>query len=142
MVEKTNRATAGDRVGAVPSDTSSGSNQVLDLAEIVVKYTDWHDVQDGRSRLNKTKGIAMDTKRNLFYSSGRHCADSVSGVYQRTYDGKRRYIREWNKESKIEMYGMAVDDSGFLISVQKHGSGSKCLYKFHHEIDLEDIKVP
>jgi len=71
VVEKTNRATGGDGVGAVPSDTRSSSNQVLDLAEIVVKYTDWHDVQDGRSRLNKIKGIAMDTKRNLFYSSGR-----------------------------------------------------------------------
>ena len=145
VVEKTNEGKADDGVGAVPSDTKSGSNQVLDLAKIVVKKRDWYDVQDRRSRLNKIKGIAMDTKRNLFYSSGgNYFVNSVSGVYQRTYDGKRRYIREWNwsKESKIKMFGMAVDDSGFLFSVQKHGSGSKCLYKFHHEIDLEDIKMP
>ena len=142
LVEKTNRATAGDGVGAVPSDFSGSVSVILNQAETKVLYTDWHDVGDGRSRLNKLKGLAMDSKRNLFYSSGRVWANGVCGVYQRTYDGKRRYIREWNKESKIEMYGMAVDESGFLFSIQNHDSKGKCLYKFHHEVDLEDINVP
>ena len=143
VVEKTRLAGSDDGVGAVPADSSTRyTDKVLDIAEFVVKYSDWFGVRDGRSRLNRIKGIAMDTKRNLFYSSGRYWANSVSGVYQRSYDGKRRYIREWNEESKVEMYGMAVDDGGFLFSVQKHGSGSKCLYKFHHEINLEDINIP
>ena len=142
VVEKTNRATIGDGVGAVPSDSSvTYENNVLNLAEIkVMQDGDW-DVQDGRSRMNRLKGIAMDTKRNLFYSSGKVWANGVSGVYQRTYDGKTHYIREWNEESNVQMFGMAVDDSGFLFSVQKDGSGSKCLHKFHHEIDLEDLDV-
>ena len=142
-MEKTNRATKGDGVGAVPSDFSGSVSNILEEgAENVVLYENWHDVGDGRSRMNNLKGLAMDSKRNFFYSSGRHWANGVCGVYQRTYDGKRRYIREWNKESKIEMFGMAVDESGFLFSIQKHGSKGKCLYKFHHEIDLEDINVP
>ena len=143
LVEKTNLATKGDGVGAVPSDFSGSVSNILEEgAENVVLYENWHDVGDGRSRMNNLKGLAMDSKRNFFYSSGRHWANGVCGVYQRTYDGKRRYIREWNKESKIEMFGMAVDESGFLFSIQKHGSKGKCLYKFHHEIDLEDINVP
>lgn len=143
VVEKTDYGIDSDGVGAVPSDSSARyTESVLDIAEVVVKKEDWYDVQDGRSRLSLLKGTAMDTKRNLFYSSGQLFANSVSGIYQRTYDGKRRYVREWNKESKVKMFGMAVDDSGFLFSVQKDGSGSKCLHKFHHEIDLEDIKVP
>lgn len=88
------------------------------------------------------KGIAMDSKGNLFYSAQKSFyANGVSGVYQRTYDGKRRYIREWGKGKKVEMYGMAVDDSGYLYSVENIDSG-KCLYKFDHEIDLEDINIP
>ena len=143
LVEKTNRATTRDGVGVVPSDYGFSVNEILEEgAEIKVLYEDWLDVKDGRSRMNNLKGLAMDGKRNLFYSSGRFWANGVCGVYQRTYDGKRRYIREWNEESKIEMYGMAVDESGFLFSIQKHGSKKKCLYKFHHEIDLEDINVP
>lgn len=142
LVEKTNKARDGDGVGAVPSDFSGSVSVILDQAEIKVLFTDWHAVGDGRSRLNKLKGLAMDSKRNLFYSSGRVWANGVCGVYQRTYDGKRRYIREWNKESKIEMYGMAVDESGFLFSIQNHHSKGKCLYKFHHAVDLEDINVP
>lgn len=143
LVEKTNRATTGDGVGAVPSDFSGSTRKILDQgAETKVLYEDWHDVRDGRSRMNKLKGLAMDGKRNLFYSSGKVWDNGVCGVYQRTYDGKRRYIREWKNTSKIEMYGMAVDESGFLFSIQKHGSKSKCLYKFHHAIDLEDINMP
>ncbi|XP_078353071.1 uncharacterized protein LOC144637857 [Oculina patagonica] len=143
VVEKTDYSRDSDGVGAVPSDSSATPvDKVLDIAEVVVKKEDWYDVRDGRSRLSLIKGTAMDSKRNLFYSSGRLYANSVSGVYQRTYDGKRRYVREWNKESKVKMFGMAVDESGFLFSVQKDGSGSKCLHKFHHEIDLEDINLP
>ncbi|KAJ7373049.1 hypothetical protein OS493_014195 [Desmophyllum pertusum] len=143
VVEKTNYGASSDGVGAVPSDsTARNTDKVLDIAEVVVKKEDWYDVQDGRSRMGLLKGTAMDTKRNLFYSSGQRFYNSVSGVYQRTYDGKRRYVREWNKESKVKMFGMAVDDSGFLFSVQKDGSGSKCLHKYDHEIDLEDINVP
>ena len=142
VVEKTKDGNEGDGVGAVRADSSeSRSYKVLDIAEIAVMFEDWQDVQDGRARMNRLKGIAMDTKENLFYSSGRHWRNSVSGVYQRTYDGKRRYIREWDEESNVKMFGMAVDDSGFLFSVQKDGSGSKCLHKFHYEIDLEDINV-
>lgn len=143
VVEKTDYGIDSDGVGAVPSDsTAKNTDRLLDIAEVVVKNEDWYDVQDGRSRLSLLKGTAMDSKRNLFYSSGQRFANSVSGVYQRTYDGKRRFLREWNKESKVEMFGMAVDDSGFLFSVQKDGSGSKCLHKFHYEVDLEDINVP
>lgn len=36
---------------------------------------------------------------------------------------------------------MAVDEKGFLFSIQIHESSHKCLYKVHHEIDLEDINV-
>lgn len=142
VVEKTNRATIGDGVGAVPSDSSARNvNEILDIAEIKVLYAEW-GVRDGRSRMNKLKGIAMDSKRNLFYSSGgKVFANSVCGVYQRTYDGKRRYIREWNKGCDIQMFGMAVDEKGYLFSIQNHDSSRKCLYKFHHEIDLEDINV-
>lgn len=142
VVEKTKRGTVGDGVGAVPSDSSARDvNNILDIAEIKVLKADW-GLSDGRSRMNKLKGIAMDSKRNLFYSSGgKVFANSVCGVYQRTYDGKRRYIREWNEGCDIRMFGMAVDESGFLFSMQNHGS-RKCLYKFHHEIDLEDINVP
>ena len=142
LVEKTKQATIEDGVGAVPSDSRQRNvNQVLDIAEVKVYKTDWHDVSDGRSRMNQLRGLAMDSKRNLFYSSGKHWYNGVSGVYQRTADGKRRYLREWNRESNIEMFGMAVDESGFLFSVQKHGSSGRCLYKFHHDIDLEDINV-
>ena len=142
LVEKTKQATIRDGVGAVPSDSSQRNvNEVLDIAEVKVYKTDWHDVEDGRSRMNELRGLAMDSKRNLFYSSGKHWANGVSGVYQRTADDKRRYIREWNEESKIEMFGMAVDESGFLFSVQKHGSSGRCLYKFHHDVDFEDINV-
>ncbi|KAJ7350977.1 hypothetical protein OS493_037433 [Desmophyllum pertusum] len=144
VVEKTDGGAGSDGVGAVSSDsTARNTDKVLDIAEEVVKHEDWYDVQDGRSRMGLLKGTAMDTNRNLFYSSGQsRYSDSVSGVYQRTYDGKRRYVREWNKESKVKMFGMAVDDSGFLFSVQKDGSGSKCLHKYDHEIDLEGINVP
>ena len=130
-------------VGAIPSDPKGGSSNIWNIADKVVKQSDWFGL-DEHNRMNQMKGIAMDTKRNLFYSSeeGSYYSDAVSGVYQRTYDGKRRFIREWNSNSKIEMFGMAADDSGFLFSIQKDASGSKCLYKFHHEIDLEDIKAP
>ena len=58
----------------------------------------------------------MDSKRNLFYSSGgKVFANTVCGMYQRTYDGKRHYIREWNEGCDIQMFGMAVDENGFLI---------------------------
>ena len=129
-------------VVAVPSDEKSGAYNVLDLAKIKVMKKDWYDVKDSRSRINIMKGIAMDSKGNLFYSAQKGIyVNGVSGVYQRTYDGKRRYIREWGERKKVEMYGMAVDDSGFLYSVENIGSG-KCLYKFDHEIDLEDINIP
>ena len=145
VVEKIEGRGYRNGVGAVPSDSKYGSDKILEMTEIKVTKRDWYDVpsRDRRSRMNQLRGIAMDSKRNLFYSSesGRMYYDRVSGVYQRTYDGKRRYIREWNKDSKVQMFGMAVDDSGFLFSVQKLGSGRKCLYKFHHEIDLEDINV-
>ena len=128
-------------VGAVPSDEKNGALNVLDLAKIKVMNRDWDNVKDNRSRINIMKGIAMDSKGNLFYSAQKgFYARSVSGVYQRTYDGKHRYIREWDEGKKVEMYGMAVDDSGFLYSVENIGSG-KCLYKFEHEIDLEDINI-
>lgn len=39
------------------------------------------------------------------------------------------------------MFGIAVDDNGFLFSVTKLGSKGKCLLKFNHEIDFEDINV-
>ena len=144
VVEKTNMAAKGDGVGAVPSDSSARNvNEILaDIAEIKVLKANW-GVNDWRSRMNKLKGIAMDSKRNLFYSSsGKIFSNSVCGVYQRTYDGHHHYIREWDEGCDIEMFGMAVDESGFLFSLQNHGSSQKCLYKFHHEIDLEDINVP
>ena len=142
VVEKTDFGGDEDGVGAVPADTEGASDNVLDIAERVVRNSDWYDIQDRRSRMGCLKGTAMDSKRNLFYSSGGQVfANSISGVYQRTYDGKRRYIREWDN-GRVKMYGMAVDDSGYLFSVQKDGSGRKCLHQFHHEIDLEDIEVP
>ena len=143
MVEKTILEHHTDiGVGAIPCDHKGGLSNIWDIADIVVKQSDWHDLHK-HTWMNQMKGIAMDTKRNLFYSSQEYYfSNAVSGVYQSTYDGKRRFIREWNSNSKIEMFGMAADDSGFLFSLQKDGSGSKCLYKFHHEIDLEDIKAP
>lgn len=99
-MEKTNKATRRDGVGAVPSNLYGRSkNVILDEAETTVRYEDWLDVKDGRSRLNDLRGLAMDSKRNLFYSSEKHWANGVAGVYQRTYDGKRRYIAEWNEDS-------------------------------------------
>ena len=90
------------------------------------------------------KGIAMDSKHNLFYSAekGRLFYGAVAGVYGKMSDGKTHFIREWEKETKVEMFGMAADDSGFLYSVEKIGSGGKCLYKFNYAIDLEDINIP
>ncbi|CAB3995975.1 Hypothetical predicted protein [Paramuricea clavata] len=144
VIEKTYFAAADDGVGAVPSINTKTRHvlKVLDIAKPNVKVSDWNDVKDGSSRLDLIKGIAMDSKKNLFYSSGGDIfKNSVSGVYQRTYDGKRRYIREWNQGHKVKMFGMAVDDSGFLFSVQEDASGERCLHKFQHEIALEDINV-
>lgn len=39
------------------------------------------------------------------------------------------------------MFGMVVDESGFLFLIQKYGLKGKCFYKFYYEIDLEDINV-
>ena len=142
VVEKTNFGLPGDGVGAVPSNSSKRHvEEILEIAEIKVLKRNWTP-EDGRSRMNKLKGIAMDNKRNFFYSSGEKVfKNCVCGVYQRTYDGKRHYIREWNEGCDIQMFRMAVDEKGFLFSIQIHESSRKCLYKFHHEIDLEDINV-
>ena len=143
LVEKTDKASRRDGVGAVPSNLYGRyKNVILDEAETTVLYEDWLDVKDGRSRLNDLRGLAMDSKRNLFYSSEKHWANGVAGVYQLTYDGKRRYIREWNEDSNIQMYGMAADDSGYLFLIQGDHPSQKCLNKFHHVINLEDINVP
>lgn len=79
----------------VPSNSSERHvEEILDIAEIKVLKRNWTP-EDGRSRMIKLKGIAMDSKRNFFYSSGeKFFKNRVCGVYQRTYDGKRHYIRE------------------------------------------------
>ena len=70
VVEKTNFGLPGDGVGAVPSNSSERHvEEILDIAEIKVLKRNWTP-EDGRSRMNKLKGKAMDSKRNFFYSSG------------------------------------------------------------------------
>lgn len=67
----------------------------------------------------------------------------LSGVYQLTGEGKR-LLGKWNNDvfpGPVYMFGIAVDDNGFLFSVTKLGSKGKCLLKFNHEIDFEDINV-
>lgn len=39
------------------------------------------------------------------------------------------------------MYGMVVDDSGYLFLIQGDYLGQKCFNKFYYVIDLEDINV-
>ena len=148
VVASTGAIRSDEGVGAVPADTSVPSVNVIlsDIADIVVTAKSWvENVGDGRSRMNIVKGVAMDSKRNLFYSAVQWYGNSVSGIYQRTYDAKRRFIREWDHRDssapKVEIFDMAVDESGFLFVVQKDGSGGKCLHKYDHEIDLEDIHV-
>lgn len=72
----------------------------------------------------------MDTLGNLFYSFEKVYSNGVSGVYMRVRDGRRRSVREW--DSDVEIFGTAVDESGFLYRVQKKPSESKCLDKYHY----------
>jgi hypothetical protein len=146
-VVASSRATrSGTGVGAVPSDSTAKFTEVIlrDIADMVVKKENWEDVPDRRSRMNIIKGIAMDSKKNLFYSADQKNADGVSGIYERTYDAKRRFIQEWDHRQpskKVEMSDMAVDESGFLFVVQRGNFGYKCLHKYQYEVDIEDIKI-
>ena len=45
-------------------------------------------------------------------------------------------------QASVYMFGIGVDDNGFLFPVTKLGNKGKSLLKFNHEIDFEDIKVP
>ncbi|KAL9978856.1 hypothetical protein ACROYT_G016436 [Oculina patagonica] len=105
-------------------------------------YWEWNDgrpaersdldfITDTKSRMNRLKGIAMDTMGNLFYSFEKVWSNGVSGVYMRMHDGRARRVQEWQEDVKI--YGMTVDESGFLYRVEKHPSDeSKCLEKYHY----------
>ena len=133
-------------VGAVPADTSAQSSDVIfkGIADTVVMREDWNNYRDRRSRMDTIKGIAMDSERNLFYSAVQWYGDGVSGIYQHTNNPKRRFIREWDHREpaqKVDIFGMAVDESGFLFVVQKDGTSGKCLHKYDYKIDLEDIHV-
>ena len=131
VIERTTDGSSDNAVGAVPSAFESGSNNILDDATIWAKPSNWSDIDwDGKSRMNRLKGIAMDHMGNLFYSSEKYWSNGVSGVYMRLHDGRRRSVREWDTDVKI--FGMAVDESGFLYRVQKDPSQSKCLDKYHY----------
>ena len=132
VIERTTDWSDSDNaVGAVPSNFDGSALNILDHATIWAKKSDWSDIDwDNKSRLNRLKGIAMDTLGNLFYSFEKVYSNGVSGVYMRVHDGKRRSVREWDNDVKI--FGMAVDESGFLYRVQEKPSDSKCLDKYHY----------
>ena len=132
VIERTRDwSSSNNAVGAVSSDFDRGSSNILDDATIWAKPSNWSDiVWSHKSRMNRLKGIAMDKLGNLFYSSEKVYSNGVSGVYMRLHDGRRKSIREW--DSNKEIFGMAVDESGFLYRVQKDPSESKCLHKYHY----------
>ena len=131
VIERTTDGSSNNAVGAVPSDFDRGSNNILDDATIWAKPSNWSDIVWSRkSRMNRLKGIAMDHMGNLFYSSEKYWSNGVSGVYMRMHDGRRKSVREW--DSNVEIFGMAVDESGFLYRVQKDPSQSRCLDKYHY----------
>lgn len=82
MVEKINRVIVGDGVGVVLFDFSVRDvSEILDIVEIKVFYVEW-GFRDGCLRMNKLKGIVMDSKRNFFYFlGGKVFFNSVCGVY-------------------------------------------------------------
>lgn len=144
LVHKTGLGlTDDDGVGAIPSYIRNTLDVILDGADAVVKRSVWSDIRDGNSRMTFLKGMAMGSQRRYLYSSGQlNLGNSISGIYKRTCDGVRHFIREWAHEKyadRLQMFGMAVDDNGFMFSVQQEGSAQRCLVKYHHVRDFEDI---
>lgn len=131
VIERTKDWATDNAVGAVPSDFDSGSSNILDDATIQATQSDWSFITwDDISRMNRLKGIAMDKMGNLFYCSEKVYSNGASGVYMRRHDGRAKSVREW--EENVKIYGMAVDESGFLYRVEKRPSESKCLDKYHY----------
>lgn len=145
VVESSQISRSEPAVGAVPSDTTAKTSDYIfkEIAQMVVTRQSWDEVKDGRTRMAVVKGIAMDGNKNIFYSADQVTPNSVAGIYERTYDGKRRFIREWDhkKDSQVKIFDMTTDADGFLFVVQAGTFGQRCLHKYHYQVDLEDIDI-
>lgn len=145
VVESSRISRSDPAVGAIPADTTAKTSDFIlkEIAQMVVTRESWDEVKDERSRMDIVKGIAMDAEKNIFYSADQLRPNSVVGIYERTYDAKRRFIREWDyqKDSQVKIFDMTTDANGFLFVVQASTFGDRCLHKYHYQVDLEDIDI-
>ena len=128
VIERTSLSVSLNAVGAVPSDYDIGSFNILNEATIRAEPSDWtKQGYDGKSRMNRLKGIAMDNMGNLFYLAEKVYDNGVSGVYMKLHNGINIAINELDRNRHGG--GMVVDEIGFLYWVQNDPSGTQCLYK-------------